>query len=88
MKEEYGAGGGEKSHDGMSIRRRGAKRRGEEVIVAVWNVSRLKNKDKGFWGEVEKWDVVMVSETWLDRKDWQSMKRLLPKGYVWRMQEV
>ena len=34
--------------------------------VAFWNVSGLKNKDKGFWGEVEKWDVVMMSETWMD----------------------
>ena len=32
-----------------------------------------------------KWDVVMMSETWLDGKDWKSIK-LLSKGYVWRMQ--
>ena len=72
----------------MSAKRRGAKSRGKEVIVTFWNVSGLKNKDKGFWGEVEKWDVVMASETCLDGKDWRSIKRLLPTGYVWRMQEA
>ena len=56
--------------------------------VAFWNVSGLKNKDKGFWGEVEKWDVVMMSETWLDEKNWLTMKSFLPKGYMWRMQEA
>ena len=56
--------------------------------VAFWNVSGLKNKDKGFWGEVEKWDVLMMSETCLGGKDWLNVKSFLTKGYVWRMQEA
>ena len=63
-------GGGYKSHDVMSTRKRRAERGAKEVKVAFWNVSGLKNKDKGFWGEVEKWNVVIMSETWLDEKDW------------------
>ncbi|KAL6419614.1 hypothetical protein ACFW04_013702 [Cataglyphis niger] len=37
-------------------------------------------------GEVEEWDVVMLSETWLDRKGWDSARGYLPKGYRWEVQ--
>ena len=30
----------------------------------------------------------MMSETQLDGTDWKSINKLLPKGYVWRMQEA
>ena len=62
----------------MSTRKRSPERGAKEVKVAFWNVSGLKNKDKGFCGEAEKWDVVMMSETRLDGKDWLSVKRFLP----------
>ena len=81
-RREKEGGGGYKSHDGMSTRKRGAERWEKEGKVTFWNVSGLKNNDKGFWGEVEKWDVVMMSETWMDVKDWLSMKRILPQGYT------
>lgn len=30
----------------------------------------------------------MMSETWVDKKDWRSIARFLPKRYVWEMQEA
>ena len=56
--------------------------------VAFWNVTGLLSKDEGFWEEVKKWDVVMLSETWIDEEDWKKVKRKLPKGYKWRLQEA
>lgn len=29
----------------------------------------LNNKDRGFWEELKKWDVIMMNETWMDEKD-------------------
>ncbi|XP_033228357.1 uncharacterized protein LOC117180123 [Belonocnema kinseyi] len=57
------------------------------VKVAFWNVSGLRNKDKRFSRELTKCDVIMMSEICADKKDWKLMKRILPKGYVWTMQE-
>ncbi|KAL6421679.1 hypothetical protein ACFW04_014492 [Cataglyphis niger] len=35
---------------------------------------------------MEEWDVVVLSETWLDRKGWDSSRGYLPKGYRWEVQ--
>lgn len=37
--------------------------KGDEWRVAFWNVASLKGKDENFWKELEKWDVVVLSET-------------------------
>ncbi|KAL6418371.1 hypothetical protein ACFW04_012171 [Cataglyphis niger] len=34
---------------------------------------------------MEEWDVVVLSETWLDRKGWDSSRGYLLKGYKWEM---
>ena len=47
----------------MSTRKRRPERGAKEVKVAFWNLSGLKNKHKGFWGKVKKWEVVMMNET-------------------------
>lgn len=51
-----------------------------------WNVAGLGNKDWIFWRELEDWEVMVLSETWMEEKDWLRMKRSLPKGYVWGTQ--
>lgn len=40
----------------------------ESYKVAFWNVARISNKREGFWKEVRKWDVIIMSETWLNEK--------------------
>ena len=42
----------------------------------------LKNKDRGFWQEIEKWDVMVLIETWIDEKGWEKIQSKLPKGSV------
>lgn len=32
------------------------------------------------------WDVILLSETWMEEKKWQKIKRWLPKNFVWRIQ--
>lgn len=37
--------------------------------MLIWNVAGLKNKDKDFWKGLEKWDIIILLETWLDKKE-------------------
>ncbi|XP_029155012.1 uncharacterized protein PF11_0207-like, partial [Nylanderia fulva] len=34
----------------------------------------------------EEWDVIVLSETWMEEEGWKKMRRYLPKGYVWGVQ--
>lgn len=42
------------------------KEKGKEVgqyKIAFWNVVGLLNKDRGFWMELKKWDMLFLMET-------------------------
>ncbi|XP_029176098.1 trichohyalin-like [Nylanderia fulva] len=36
--------------------------------------------------DMEEWDVIVLSETWMEEEGWKKMRRYLPKGYVWGVQ--
>jgi len=46
-------------------------------------VAGLRNKDKDFWKRLSKWEVIVLTETWMKEKGWEGIKRKLPKGYMW-----
>lgn len=46
-----------------------------------WNVAGLGNKDREFWTGLEKWDVMILMKTWVERKDWERVRDKLPEGY-------
>jgi len=54
--------------------------------IAFWNVAGVINKDKEFWEGVERWDVVIMMETWMDEKGWERIRGNLPKGHKWKVQ--
>jgi len=58
-------------------------KREEGWKVMFWNIAGLWNEDKDFWIELENWDVIILSETWLEEKRWEKIKNLLPRGYIW-----
>jgi len=33
-----------------------------------------------------EWDVIVLIETWMEDKEWEKIRRFVPKGYVWRTQ--
>jgi len=37
--------------------------------IAFWNVAGLKNKDREFWKNLEEWEVLVLMETWIERKE-------------------
>lgn len=63
-------------------------RRNEEKVfkMAFWNVAGLLGKDKEFWERIKDWDVIVVSETWIDERGWEKIKDIIPKGYNWKVQ--
>lgn len=40
---------------------------GRDVKVVFWNVAEL-NKDKEFWNGLRDWNVVILTETWIEKK--------------------
>lgn len=57
--------------------------------VGFWNVAELENKDREFWEKLGEWSVMFLSETWLQKKEWERVKKWdPPKGYIWEMQEA
>lgn len=35
---------------------------------------------------MEECDIIMLMETWIDEKEWECIRGLLPRGYVWEVQ--
>ena len=50
-------------------------------------MARVKGKGEDFWEKVKKWDVGLV-ETWVEVKEWERIRKKLPVGYSWRIQEA
>lgn len=50
--------------------------------VDFWTIAGIGSKDKNFWKELEEWEVMVVSETWLEEKERMKTKRKLLKGYI------
>ncbi|CAK9799089.1 Transposon TX1 uncharacterized 149 kDa protein [Anthophora plagiata] len=71
-----------------------SKRRAEREVgddrrrykVAFWNVAGLKNKNRVFWEGIKGWDVVIMCETWIGRKEWEGVRGRATGGYVWDIQ--
>lgn len=49
----------------------------------VLECGRIDEKDKEFWESLRKWDVVVMTETWVEEKGWRIVKSRLPGGFVW-----
>ncbi|EFN89388.1 hypothetical protein EAI_16183 [Harpegnathos saltator] len=69
-----GEGDKEEKGEGKVREKRGKREEGRAWKVMFWNVARLWNKDKEFWGRIKEWDVVMMMETWVDEKEWEKLR--------------
>lgn len=45
----------------------------------------LQNKDREFWRGFDRWDMMMLSETWVEKKNWEKVRDRLQERYEWRM---
>ncbi|XP_076660673.1 uncharacterized protein LOC143364045, partial [Halictus rubicundus] len=46
----------------------------------------MLGKDEGFWRDLERWDAMVLLETWVEERMWEKVERKLPQGYVWKKQ--
>lgn len=46
----------------------------------------LRNKDKECLKGLEKWEIMVLMETWVEEKEWKKLKERLPREYDWGMQ--
>ena len=54
--------------------------------IGFWNVAGLTNKEEEFWKGIGEWEVIVLLETWLEKKGWSKVRNRVPKGYKWRTQ--
>lgn len=91
LREESGEEreGGGRGNKGRKHKKKGGIRGEREGYkIGFWNVAGLENKDRDFWEKLGEWDIMFLSETWLQEKGWERIKRWLPRGYVWKVQEA
>lgn len=78
VKEIQQGGRGRKKEERRRVKRErrdvGKEERGEGKMM-FWNVTGLKNKDRSFWMGLKGWDVIMISETWVEERDWKKIKK-------------
>lgn len=90
IRRREGRGGREDRREGgRSLRSSREGRGGEEgskISVVFWNVAGLKNKDDDFWKGLEKWDVMVLLETWAENKDWGGLRNKFPRSHEWSIQ--
>jgi len=46
----------------------------------------MYNKDRDFWDKLREWDVMVLLETWIERRGWEGVRNRLPRGYRWGVQ--
>lgn len=51
-----------------------------------WNVAGVKGKDQEFWEFLEQFDVIGLTETWMENKEWEKWEKKMPKGWDWKCQ--
>ncbi|XP_011884026.1 PREDICTED: golgin subfamily A member 6-like protein 22, partial [Vollenhovia emeryi] len=80
----------EKKMEEMQARKQGTNENGgeanEEVKRLAGKMRGLSNKDREFWRDLEKWDAIVMMETWVEEKGWGKVRDRLPEGFIWRMQ--
>lgn len=54
--------------------------------AAFWNVVRMSNKNRDFWIGLREWDVITLTEMWVDGKRWKKVREKLSEGYEWGVQ--
>lgn len=60
--------------------RRGDKR----VRICFWNIAGVINKDKEVWEYFSGFEMVGLTETWVEEEGWNKIKDKLPKNLEWK----
>lgn len=50
-----------------------------------WNFG-IENKDEEFWKYLREFDIINLTETWIELKNWKKAEKWLPKEFMWEIQ--
>ncbi|GLV46113.1 hypothetical protein CBL_07180 [Carabus blaptoides fortunei] len=56
----------------------------DTVKMLFWNVVGMKVKDKEFWESIKGLDVNGLTQTWIEKKQWNQIKEKLPNEYTYK----
>lgn len=59
-----------------------------KIKIGFWNVAGLDNKDTQFWDYIKKFDIIGMTETWIEEKRWTGLKDYLPEDFRWKCQHA
>lgn len=51
--------------------------------LGFWNIAGMKNKGEDVWKYLESFDILGLTKTWIDEKDWEKMRKKLPFKQRW-----
>ncbi|XP_018405647.1 PREDICTED: golgin subfamily A member 6-like protein 6 [Cyphomyrmex costatus] len=54
----------------------------------TWNVAGLKKKERDFWEYIGGFDIIGLTETWVEENEWENLKERMPEGWRWRQQSA
>jgi len=72
--------------EGKEQEEKGKEGNKKTIGIAFWNIAGVKRKDKNFRDYLEKFDVIELCETWIEEREWGSLKLKLSKSFVWKYQ--
>lgn len=90
MKRGFGKGysnKGGKGREGGENGVRISRGKGKQKIRGVfWNVAGVRKKEEDFWEFLTEFEVVGLTETWIDEVGWGKLKGRMPEGWRWKSQ--
>lgn len=54
--------------------------------IIFWNTAGIGNKDEEFWKYLREFDIINLTETWIELKNWKKAEKWLPKEFMWEIQ--
>ena len=51
--------------------------------VCFWNIAGMMNKEEDTWDYLEEFDIIGLTETWVEEGAWKKLKRRLSSEYDW-----
>lgn len=51
--------------------------------IMFWDVAGLGNKDKDFWNSLRDWEIICLTETWVEEKGWEKKLREIYRRIIY-----
>ena len=58
--------------------------KGGGLRIGFWNVAGLVNKCEEAWDYLESFDILGLTETWVDEEGWKKMADKVSKEFTWK----